>query len=35
VSAAAAGLGSWVVHGVDDVTTPEAAIERIARALAQ
>jgi uncharacterized protein (TIGR00725 family) len=28
------GLGTWAVHGVDEVTTPEAAIERVARVLA-
>lgn len=27
------GLGTWAVHGVDEVTTPEAAIERVARVL--
>jgi uncharacterized protein (TIGR00725 family) len=24
------GLGTWAVHGVDEVTTPSAAVERIA-----
>jgi uncharacterized protein (TIGR00725 family) len=28
------GLGTWAVHGVDEVTTPNAAIERVARLLA-
>jgi len=28
------GLGTWAVHGVDEVTTPDAAIERVARVLA-
>ncbi len=28
------GLGTWAVHGVDEVTTPEEAVERIARVLA-
>ena len=27
------GLGTWAVHGVDEVTTPEEAVERIARVL--
>jgi uncharacterized protein (TIGR00725 family) len=27
------GLGTWAVHGVDEVTTPDAAIEQIARVL--
>jgi uncharacterized protein (TIGR00725 family) len=25
------GLGTWAVHGVDEVTTADAAVERIAR----
>ena len=29
------GLGTWAVHGVDEVTTPVEAVERIARLLAQ
>ena len=29
------GLGTWAVHGVDEVTTPEEAVERIARVLAR
>jgi uncharacterized protein (TIGR00725 family) len=29
------GLGTWAVHGVDEVTTPDAAIDRIARLLAR
>ena len=29
------GLGTWAVHGVDEVTTPEEAVERVARHLAQ
>jgi uncharacterized protein (TIGR00725 family) len=29
------GLGTWAVHGVDEVTTPSAAVERIARVLAR
>lgn len=29
------GLGTWAVHGVDEVTTADAAIERIARVLAR
>jgi uncharacterized protein (TIGR00725 family) len=29
------GLGTWAAHGVDEVSTPEAAIERIARVLSQ
>ena len=29
------GLGTWAVHGVDEVTTPAQAVERIARHLAQ
>jgi uncharacterized protein (TIGR00725 family) len=28
------GVGTWAVHGVDEVTTPDAAIERVARVLA-
>jgi uncharacterized protein (TIGR00725 family) len=28
------GLGTWAVHGVDEVTTPEEAVERVARHLA-
>ena len=28
------GLGTWAVHGVDEQTTPEAAIERVAQVLA-
>ena len=28
------GLGTWDVQGVDEVTTPAAAVERVARALA-
>jgi uncharacterized protein (TIGR00725 family) len=28
------GLGTWAVHGVDEVTTPTEAIERVARLLA-
>ena len=28
------GLGTWEVQGVDEVTTPAAAVERVARALA-
>ena len=27
------GLGTWAVHGVDKATTPEGAIERVARVL--
>jgi hypothetical protein len=29
------GLGTWAVHGVDEVTTPAEAVERIARHLVQ
>jgi uncharacterized protein (TIGR00725 family) len=29
------GLGTWAVHGVDEVTTPAQAVERVARYLAQ
>jgi uncharacterized protein (TIGR00725 family) len=29
------GLGTWAVHGVDEVTTPAQAVERVARHLAQ
>ena len=29
------GLGTWAVHGVDEVTTPDAAVDRIARLLAR
>jgi uncharacterized protein (TIGR00725 family) len=29
------GLGTWAVHGVDEVTTPRAAVEQIARVLAR
>jgi uncharacterized protein (TIGR00725 family) len=29
------GLGTWAVHGVDEVTTPAEAVERIARVLAR
>jgi hypothetical protein len=29
------GLGTWAVHGVDEVTTPNEAVERVARLLAQ
>jgi uncharacterized protein (TIGR00725 family) len=29
------GLGTWGVHGIDDVITPVEAIDRIARLLAQ
>jgi uncharacterized protein (TIGR00725 family) len=29
------GLGTWAVHGVDEVTTPGAAVERVARVLAR
>jgi uncharacterized protein (TIGR00725 family) len=29
------GLGTWAVHGVDEVTTPAEAVERVARQLAQ
>jgi uncharacterized protein (TIGR00725 family) len=29
------GLGTWAVHGVDEVTTPAEAVERVARELAQ
>src|SRR5919198_1940870 len=29
------GLGTWAVHGVDEVTTPTEAIEHVARLLAQ
>jgi uncharacterized protein (TIGR00725 family) len=29
------GLGTWAVHGVDEVTTPEEAVGRIARFLAR
>jgi hypothetical protein len=29
------GLGTWAVHGVDEVTTPAEAVERIARQLVQ
>jgi hypothetical protein len=29
------GLGTWAVHGVDEVTTPGEAVERVARLLAQ
>jgi uncharacterized protein (TIGR00725 family) len=28
------GLGTWAVHGVDEVTTPAEAVERVARQLA-
>jgi uncharacterized protein (TIGR00725 family) len=28
------GVGTWAVHGVDEVTTPAEAIDRIARVLA-
>jgi uncharacterized protein (TIGR00725 family) len=28
------GLGTWAVHGVDEVTTPTEAIEHVARLLA-
>jgi uncharacterized protein (TIGR00725 family) len=28
------GLGTWAVHGVDEVTTSAAAVERVARVLA-
>jgi uncharacterized protein (TIGR00725 family) len=28
------GVGTWAVHGVDEVTTAVAAVERIARVLA-
>jgi uncharacterized protein (TIGR00725 family) len=27
------GLGTWAVHGVDEVTTPKEAVERVARRL--
>jgi hypothetical protein len=29
------GLGTWAVHGVDEVTTPAEALDRVARLLAQ
>jgi uncharacterized protein (TIGR00725 family) len=29
------GLGTWAVHGVDEVTTPAEAVERVARELAR
>jgi hypothetical protein len=29
------GLGTWAVHGVEDVSTPAEAIDRIARLLSQ
>jgi uncharacterized protein (TIGR00725 family) len=29
------GLGTWAVHGVDEVTTPADAVEHVARQLAQ
>jgi len=29
------GLGTWAVHGVEDVSTPAEAIDRIARFLSQ
>jgi uncharacterized protein (TIGR00725 family) len=29
------GLGTWAVHGVDEVSTADAALERIARLLAR
>jgi uncharacterized protein (TIGR00725 family) len=29
------GLGTWAVHGVEDVSTPAKAIDRIARLLSQ
>ena len=29
------GLGTWAVHGVEDVSTPTEAIDRIARLLSQ
>jgi uncharacterized protein (TIGR00725 family) len=29
------GLGTWAVHGVDEVTTPAEAVDRIARVLAR
>ena len=29
------GLGTWAVHGVEDVSTPADAIDRIARLLSQ
>jgi uncharacterized protein (TIGR00725 family) len=29
------GLGTWAVHGVDEVSTADAAVERIARLLAR
>jgi uncharacterized protein (TIGR00725 family) len=29
------GLGTWAVHGVDEVTTPAEAVEHVARRLAQ
>jgi uncharacterized protein (TIGR00725 family) len=29
------GLGTWAVHGVNEVTTPAEAVERIARHLVQ
>jgi uncharacterized protein (TIGR00725 family) len=29
------GLGTWAVHGVEDVSTPAEAIDRIARHLSQ
>jgi uncharacterized protein (TIGR00725 family) len=29
------GLGTWAVHGVDEVTTPAEAVDRVARHLAQ
>jgi predicted Rossmann-fold nucleotide-binding protein len=32
---AVVGLGTWAVQGVDEVTTAEDAVERIARVLAR
>jgi uncharacterized protein (TIGR00725 family) len=32
---AVVGLGTWAVHGVDEVSTADAAVERIARLLAR
>ena len=29
------GLGTWAVHGIDEVTTPAEAVEQVARRLAQ
>jgi uncharacterized protein (TIGR00725 family) len=29
------GLGTWAVHGVEEVSTADAAIERVARVLAR